>query len=322
MVPFARKLAEIGCPDLRAEGVGTLQVNLGWRCNQACHHCHLSAGPDRPEQMGPAAVEAVVAAVARWSIPVVDLTGGSPEINPHFEDLVERLDQLGAHLLVRCNLTVLLEPGHEHLPEFFREHGVELVCSLPYFLADQVDRLRGQGVFHKSLEALHRLNRVGYGVRDSGLIMHLMFNPAGAYLPPEQGPLEERFQREMKERYDIDFNHLYTLLNMPIGRFKEYLERSRNYERYMGKLAAGFNPHTLTGLMCRNLISVSWEGRLFDCDFNQALNQPLSEGLPQTIWEFDLPRLENRPIILGDHCYGCTASTGSSCGGCLVREVS
>jgi radical SAM/Cys-rich protein len=320
MVPFARKLEEIGYPDLRAEGVGTLQVNLGWRCNQACHHCHLAAGPGRPEQMGIEAIEAVIGAVSRWAIPTVDLTGGSPEINPHFEYLVQSLDELGAHLLGRCNLTVLLEPGREHLPEFFRDHRVELVCSLPYYQEEPVDRLRGPGVFRKSLEALTRLNRVGYGVPDSGLHLHLMYNPGGAYFPPEQAALEDRFQQELKERYDIDFNRLYTLLNMPIGRFKEYLERSRNYERYMGKLESGFNPTTVGGLMCRSLISVAWDGRLFDCDFNQALNLPLREGLPQTIWEFDLPSLEHRPIHLGDHCYGCTAAAGSSCGGCLLRE--
>jgi radical SAM/Cys-rich protein len=320
MLPFARKLAQSGFPELRAQRVDTLQVNLGWRCNQACRHCHLAAGPDRPEQMELATVEAVIKAAARWSIPVVDLTGGSPEINPHFEYLVQGLDRLGTRLLVRCNLTILLEPGHEHLPKFFREHRVELVCSLPYFQEEPVDRLRGPGVFRKSLEALRRLNRVGYGVRDSGLKLHLMYNPGGAYLPPEQGALEDRFQRELKGLYDIDFNQLFTLLNMPIGRFKEYLEKSSNYERYMTKLAAGFNPATVTGLMCRSLISVSWEGRLFDCDFNQALNLPLAAGLSQTIWEFDLPSLETRPIHLGDHCYGCTAAAGSSCGGCLAGD--
>ncbi len=320
MVPFARKLAQLGFPELTAEAVTTLQVNLGWRCNQACRHCHLAAGPDRPEQMGQAAIDAVIYAVDRWSIPVVDLTGGSPEINPHFEYLVQRLSLLDVHLLVRCNLTILLEPNHEHLPEFFRDHRVELVCSLPYFQEDPVDRLRGPGVFRQSLEALRRLNRVGYGREDSHLALHLMYNPAGAYLPPEQGPLEDRFQQELKQRYDIDFNRLYTLLNMPIGRFKEYLEKSSNYERYMGKLAAGFNPATVTGLMCRNLISVSWEGRLFDCYFNQALNLPLAEGLPQTIWDFDLPVLARRPLNLGDHCYGCTAAAGSSCGGCLTKN--
>ena len=318
MVPFAQKLEQIGYPVLRAGRVSTLQVNLGWRCNQACHHCHLTAGPGRPEQMELATVEAVIAVVARWALPVVDLTGGSPEINPHFEYLVDRLHRLVTHLLVRCNLTILLEPSREHLPEFFRDHGVELVCSLPYFLADPVDRLRGPGVFDKSLEALRRLNRVGYGAPGSELQLHLMYNPGGAYLPPEQGALEDRFQRELQDRHGITFNRLYTMLNMPIGRFKGYLEGSGNYERYLGKLEASFNPATVTGLMCRSLLSVSWEGRLFDCDFNQALNLPLAADLPQTIWEFDLPSLEDRIIQLDDHCYGCTAAAGSSCGGNLV----
>ena len=197
---------------------------------------------------------------------------------------------------------------------------MELVCSLPYFLADPVDRMRGPGVFHKSLEALHRLNRVGYGAPGSDLQLHLMYNPGGAYLPPQQGVLEDRFQRELKGRYGIAFNRLYTLLNMPIGRFKEYLKGSRNYERYMGKLKASFNPATVTGLMCRNLLSVSWEGRLFDCDFNQALDLPLTADLPQTIWEFNLPSLEHRTIHLDDHCYGCTAAAGSSCGGNLAEN--
>jgi radical SAM/Cys-rich protein len=320
MLPFARKLEESGFPDLRAEGVSTLQVNLGWRCNQSCRHCHLAAGPDRPEQMRRETVEAVIAAVARWSLPKVDLTGGSPEINPHFAYLVQRLAKMGTPILVRCNLTILLEPSHEHLPEFFRDHRVELACSLPYFQEDLVDRLRGPGAFRKSLEALRRLNRVGYGLRGSDLKLHLMYNPAGAYLPPDQGPLADRFQQELKQRYGIDFHQLYTLLNMPIGRFKEFLVRSKNYERYLGKLAAGFNPKTVTSLMCRHLLSVSWEGRLFDCDFNQALDLPLAQGLPQTIWEFELPKLAHRPIRLADHCYGCTAAAGSSCGGCLVRK--
>ena len=223
------------------------------------------------------------------------------------------------HILTRCNLTILLEPGKEHLPDFYREHRVELVCSLPYYQADLVDRLRGAGVFQKSLEALRRLNRAGYGESDSDLKLHLMYNPAGAYLPPAQGELEELFRRELAGRYDIRFHQLYTLLNMPIGRFREFLEKSRNYERYMGKLVSGFNPATVAGLMCRTLISVAWDGRLYDCDFNQALDLPLLPGLPQTIWEFDLPALATRPIHLGDHCYGCTSGGGSSCGGKLVE---
>ena len=226
---------------------------------------------------------------------------------------------MGIHILTRSNLTVLLEPGKEHLAEFYRDHRVELVCSLPYYQADLVDRLRGEGVFQKSLEALRRLNRLGYGEPDSGLRLHLMYNPGGAYLPPEPVALEVQFRRELTDRYDIHFHRLLTLLNMPIGRFKEFLVRSSNYERYMGKLVSGFNPATVPGLMCRTLISVAWDGRLYDCDFNQALDLPVLSGLPRTIGEFDLPTLATRPIHLGDHCYGCTAGLGSSCGGRLAE---
>jgi radical SAM/Cys-rich protein len=320
MLPFARRLEHLGYPDLRAEGLATLQVNLGWRCNQTCKHCHLRAGPHRPEQMARPSLDEIIKVAERWSIPAVDLTGGAPELNPHYEYLVDRLHQLGTRILTRCNLTILLEPGKEHLPEFYRDHRVELVCSLPYYQEDLVDRLRGAGVFQKSLEALRRLNRVGYGTPDSDLRLNLAYNPAGAYLPPEQGALEAQFRRELARRYDIHFHQLFTLLNMPIGRFREFLESSRNYERYMGKLASGFNPDTVAGLMCRHLISISWDGRLFDCDFNQALDLPLLKNLPQTIWDFDLPTLAARPIRLGDHCYGCTAGLGSSCGGRLAEE--
>ncbi len=316
--PFARKLEQLGFAELRAAAVATLQVNLGWRCNQSCKHCHFMAGPQRLEQMEADTVAAVIRAVGRWAIPTVDLTGGAPEINPHFEILVERLVDLGVHVVSRCNLTVLLDPGKEHLPHFFRDRGVELVCSLPYFQEDLVDRLRGSGVFRKSLEALRRLNALGYGQKDSGLKLHLMYNPSGSYFPPPQDPLEDRFRQELFSRYGIQFHRLYTLLNMPIGRFKEYLQKSRTLEPYMGKLASRFNPATLDGLMCRTLISVAWDGRLFDCDFNQALDLPLAPGLPRTIQEFDLPALETRAIRLGDHCYGCTAGSGSSCGGAVV----
>ena len=319
MVPFAQKLENLGYPGLKAAQVNTLQVNLGWRCNQACKHCHLLAGPERPEQMALDTVEEVIRVAQRWSVPTVDLTGGAPELNPHFEYLVESLYQLGVRIISRGNLTVLLEAGKEHLPEFFRDRQVELICSLPYFQEEAVDRLRGAGTFKKSLEGLRRLNRLGYGQKDSHLKLHLMYNPAGAYFPPQPGPLEDLFHRELAARHGIHFHHLYTLINMPIGRFKDFLHRSGNYERYLGKLMAGFNPATLEALMCRHLISVSWEGRLFDCDFNQALNLPLKTGRPQTIWEFDLPSLKNRQVQLGDHCYGCTAGTGSSCGGKLAE---
>ena len=320
MLSFARKLETLGYPDLKADRVDTLQINLGWRCNQACKHCHLLAGPDHLEPMARDTIDEVIRVLEHWSIPRVDLTGGAPELNPHFEYLIGRLASSGTHILTRCNLTILLESGKEHLPEFYRDHRVELVCSLPYYQEDMVDRLRGAGVFQKSLEALHRLNRVGYGEPRSDLQLHLMYNPAGAYLPPEQEALEELFHRELSGRFGIHFHRLLTLVNMPIGRFKEFLERSQNYDRYMGKLVAGFNQATVVGLMCRSLISISWDGRLFDCDFNQALDLPLLEGLPQTIWDFDLPSLAIRPIRVEDHCYGCTSGGGSSCGGRLAKE--
>jgi radical SAM/Cys-rich protein len=322
MVPFARQLESLGYADFRAVEVNTLQVNLGWRCNQACKHCHLQAGPDRPEQMALSTIEAVIDVAGGCSIPVVDLTGGSPELNPHFEYLVDRLCRLGVHVRCRSNLTVLLEPGKEHLPEFFREHRVELICSLPYYQQEMVDRLRGPGTFEKSLEALRLLNRLGYGLEGSDLELHLMYNPAGAYFPPPQGPLEDLFRWELGHRYNLYFHRLYTLLNMPIGRFQDYLLRSSNYESYMGKLMASFNPATVSGLMCRSLISVAWDGRLFDCDFHQALNLPLLPGLPQTLGEFDLQSLARRPIRLEEHCYGCTAGSGSSCGGSLAEQNS
>ncbi|MEW6388233.1 MAG: arsenosugar biosynthesis radical SAM (seleno)protein ArsS [Thermodesulfobacteriota bacterium] len=320
MVSFAERLATLGYPELRAQAVHTLQVNLGWRCNQSCRHCHLRAGPSRPEQMDLTTIDEIIRVVAAARIPVVDLTGGAPELNPHFEYLVDRLFDLDARIINRCNLTILLEPGKEHLPQFFRDRQVELVCSLPYFQEEMVDRLRGPGSFQKSLTALRLLNRLGYGEPGSDLKLHLMYNPAGAYFPPSQESLAELFHRELGQRYDIYFHQIYTLLNMPIGRFQDYLHRSKNYERYMGKLVSSFNPSTVPGLMCRHLISVSWDGKLYDCDFNQALDLPLEPDLPQTIWEFDLPALETRPIRLDDHCYGCTAGAGSSCGGSLERE--
>jgi radical SAM/Cys-rich protein len=320
LMPFAHRLAHLGYGELRAAQVRTLQLNLGWRCNQSCKHCHLAAGPTRPEQMSLEAIGVILRIVKDCSIPTVDLTGGAPELNPHFEYLVDRLYQQGVQILSRCNLTVLLLPGQEHLPEFLRDRRVELICSLPYYQEDLTDRLRGPGTFRQSLEALRRLNALGYGLKDSDLRLNLMYNPAGAYLPPEPGPLEDLFRRELATRHQIYFHQLYTLLNMPIGRFKDYLHKSGNYQGYLDKLAAGFNPLTVPGLMCRHLLSVSWDGRLYDCDFNQALNLPLATDLPQTIWEFDLPLLETRPIRLDDHCYGCTAGPGSSCGGSLAGE--
>jgi radical SAM/Cys-rich protein len=248
----------------------------------------------------------------------VDITGGAPELNPHFEHLVVEARQAGAHAMVRHNLTVQFAPGKASLPAFFRENEVEVIASLPYFLAQQTDAQRGRGVFEASVEALRRLNAEGYGQERTGLRLNLVYNPVGAFLPPEQASIERDFRRELAARYGLVFTHLYTITNMPIRRFLDYLLRSGNYERYMEKLIASFNPATVAGLMCRTLISVGWDGRLYDCDFNQMLEMPLTAEMPQTIAELDWERLAARRIVTGLHCYGCTAGAGSSCGGAVA----
>lgn len=307
------KLHKLEC--LRATAVSTLQVNMGKFCNQACRHCHVDAGPKRTELMTRETVSQVLAVVRRFQIPAVDITGGAPELNPNFDRLVRECRLAGTRVMVRHNLTVQLEAGKEGLAEFFRDQQVEVVASLPYFLARETDAQRGQGVFRKSLQALKRLNEVGYGRPDSGLELNLVYNPAGAFLPPKQESIERDFKRELDTRYGVVFNRLFTITNMPIHRFLEYLHRSGNYERYMGKLVSSFNPATLCGLMCRTMISVGWDGRLYDCDFNQTLDLPLTGGHPKTVAGFDPARLASRIIATGDHCYGCTAGAGSSCGG-------
>ncbi|MEN3334389.1 MAG: hypothetical protein V7641_3754 [Blastocatellia bacterium] len=312
---FEDSLAAHGHSELRAGGLTTLQVNVGKVCNQACKHCHVDAGPNRKESMTEETVEQVLTAVRRFRIPTVDITGGAPELNPHFEYLVIESRKAGARVLVRHNLTVQFVEGKTHLAEFFREHRVEVIASLPYFLAQQTDAQRGAGVFDKSLIALRQLNEVGFGLEETGLLLNLVYNPVGAFLPPNQAGIERDFKRELLTRYGVAFNHLYTITNMPISRFLDYLRRSGNYERYMQKLVASFNPATVEGLMCRDLISVSWDGRLYDCDFNQMIELPLVNGLPQTISEFDLAALIGRRINTANHCYGCTAGAGSSCGG-------
>jgi radical SAM/Cys-rich protein len=316
---FDEKLAAHGL-DLRAGAVETLQVNVGKLCNQACKHCHVDASPKRTEIMTRETVSQVIAAVHKFSIQTVDITGGAPELNPSFRHLVAEARAAGAHVIVRHNLTVMFEAGQEDLPEFFRRQAVEVVSSLPYFLEQQTDAQRGQGVFEKSIEALRRLNRVGYGVDAGGLQLNLVYNPVGAFLPPAQGSIEADFKRELTKRYGISFNHLYTITNMPIKRFLDYLRRTGNEERYMRKLVEAFNPGAVEGLMCRSLVSVDWTGRLYDCDFNQMLELGVSTELPQTIEDFDPSRFASRRIITGPHCFGCTAGAGSSCGGAVVKS--
>lgn len=316
-VDFDEKLIAHGL-ELLAATVETLQVNVGKFCNQACKHCHVDAGPARTEIMTRETAELVIAALQKFRIPTVDITGGAPELNPSFRYLVTRARALGAHVIVRHNLTVMFEPDQEDLPEFFRDHSVEVVSSLPYFLAEQTDAQRGRGVFEKSIEALRRLNAVGYGIAGSGLILDLVYNPVGAFLPPPQTSIEADFKRELATRYRLSFNHLYTITNMPIRRFLDYLRRSGNEERYLRKLVEAFNPGTVQGLMCRTLVSVDWTGRLYDCDFNQMLELGVAPELPQTIADFDPEIFARRRIMTGAHCFGCTAGSGSSCGGAVA----
>lgn len=316
---FDEKLAAHG-RTLHADIVQTLQVNVGKLCNQACKHCHVDASPRRTEMMTRETVEQVIDVVRRFHIPTLDITGGAPELNPHFRYLVTKTRSLGTHVMVRHNLTVMFEPGQEDLPEFFRQHTVEVISSLPYYLEQQTDAQRGHGIFQKSIEALRQLNDAGYGMEGSDLILNLVYNPTGAFLPPPQSSIEADFKRELMTRYGLSFNRLYTITNMPIKRFLDYLRRSGNEERYMRKLVEAFNPGTVEGLMCRSLVSVDWTGRLYDCDFNQMLELGVAPDLPQTIADFDPMKFAARRITTGAHCFGCTAGAGSSCGGAVAAD--
>jgi radical SAM/Cys-rich protein len=314
---FERRLARHG-GELRAGSVTTLQVNLGKRCNQACHHCHVDAGPLRTESMPDAVVEACLEALARHpQLGVLDVTGGAPELHPRFREIVARGRALGRKVMVRHNLTVQLADGQNDLPKFFAEHGCEVVSSLPHYTEDATDRQRGRGVFAKSIEALRRLNRAGYG-RGGGLVLNLVANPVGAFLPPRQEDLERDTRAHLAERYGVVFDGLFTITNMPIARFADWLRRGGRYDDYIRRLDAAFNPATLPGLMCLGLISVSWDGRLFDCDFNQMLELELLPGPPATVFGLDLERLTGRRVRTADHCLGCTAGAGSSCGGAIA----
>jgi radical SAM/Cys-rich protein len=315
-VSFDEKLAENNL-DLKAARLDTLQVNVGKLCNQACKHCHVDASPKRTEIMPLEVVEDCLQVLRNYEIPTLDITGGAPELNPNFRYFVTEARKAGAKVIVRHNLTVMFENGQTDLPGFFAENELEVVSSLPYFLQTQTDAQRGTGVFAKSIEALKKLNAAGYGI-DEKLILNLVYNPVGAFLPPAQDAIEKDFKRELETRYGVVFNNLFTITNMPIARYLEWLRRSKNEAAYMQKLVNAFNPATVPGLMCRNLISVDWRGYLYDCDFNQMLDLTLENPLPQTIAEFDLAKLANRRIITGAHCFGCTAGAGSSCGGVVA----
>jgi radical SAM/Cys-rich protein len=302
--------------ELRAAAPSTLQVNVGKKCNQACRHCHVDASPQRTESMSDAVLDACVDALRRYSaLATLDITGGAPELHPRFRGLVRAARALGRHVMVRHNLTVQLEPGQADLPEFFAGHGCEVVCSLPHYTAEATDRQRGRGVYDASIGALQRLNAAGYG-QGRGLMLNLVANPVGAFLPPPQEDFERDCREYLQRLHGVRFDHLFTLTNMPIARFARWLQQAGIYEEYLDRLDAAFNPATLPALMCRALVSVSWEGYLYDCDFNQMLD--LRIGQPATIEQFDLAALTDRQIVTGDHCLGCTAGAGSSCGGQLA----
>lgn len=323
-LPLARSFDEsldaMGRLPLTPRETSVLQINVGRRCNQTCRHCHVDAGPDRSEVMTDEVVDAVLTFLAESAIPTLDITGGAPELHPRFREIVQRATALGRHVMDRCNLTIATLPNYASLPAFLAEHRVEVVASLPAYAASSTDRQRGEGVFASSIEALRALNGVGYGREGSGLSLHLVTNPVGAFLPGNQASLEREWKRELDRRYGIAFNRLYTITNMPISRYLDWLERTDNFEAYMARLVQSFNPASVDGLMCRFTLSVGWDGRLHDCDFNQMLDLPLERGAPQTIVDLlasgaDAASLAHRTIVTGPHCFGCTAGAGSSCGG-------
>ena len=306
-------------PPLRRDRLTTLQANLGYRCNQACLHCHVAASPKRTETMSWATMETLLEFAARQGVRQFDLTGGAPELNPDFRRLVRAARAQGIAVIDRCNLTILEEPGQEDLATFLAEQQVEVVASLPCYLEENVDRQRGNGVFEKSLAGLRQLNALGYGRGDGPLRLNLVYNPGGAALPPAQAALESAYKTELLQRYGVVFNQLYVLANMPIKRFGSELMASGGFHRYMETLRQAHRNENLPGVMCRTLISVDWQGAVYDCDFNQMLAMPLGGGsAPVMLADLLAVNLENRPISVAGHCYGCTAGQGSSCGGALA----
>jgi len=313
---FDATLAAHGLPAMVTTGIDVLQVNVGRLCNQTCAHCHVDAGPDRREQMSRATAEQVIELLRRHPIPTLDLTGGAPELNPQFRWLVREARALGRHVMDRCNLTVLLTAPQADLAAFLAEHAVEVVASLPSFRSLGTDAQRGDGVFARSIAALQQLNALGYG-QGGHLRLALVHNPVGAFLPAGQASLERDYRRELLTRHGVSFDRLYTITNMPISRFLEYLERSGNLQRYMELLVQSFNPAAVSALMCRNTLSVGWDGRLFDCDFNQMLDLGVTHGAPDTLAELLEHGDLHRRVRTARHCFGCTAGAGSSCGGAL-----
>jgi len=323
-------LKDTDFPRIKRGQLTTLQVNLGYRCNQSCVHCHVNAGPNRTEMMDEANLDLVLQVLKSQNIEVLDLTGGAPELHTSFRRLVTAARALGVRVIDRCNLTILLEPGFEDLAEFLATQGVEVVASMPCYSVENVDKQRGQGVFDKSIVGLQRLNALGYGQPGSSLVLNLVYNPQGPSLPPEQQALQGDYKRELHQHFGIVFNELFALTNMPIQRFGSMLVSKGTFKTYMDLLKGSFQQANLAGVMCKNLVSVDWQGYLFDCDFNQQLGLPLpsprtalrSDGLEGEMHLRDLlsTDINGRGILVADHCYGCTAGQGSSCGGALKDD--
>ncbi len=314
------RLEAICFPDLRRGRLTTLQVNVGYRCNQSCVHCHVAAGPNRTEAMAPELIDLVLEVLERRRLSILDITGGAPELHPAFRRLVAGARELGIKVMDRCNLTILSEPGHEDLASFLAAHEVEVVASLPCYLEGNVDAQRGKGVFERSIAGLRRLNALGYGDPRTGLTLNLVFNPQGPSLPPSQTALEADYKRILAERYGVIFNELFALTNMPIQRFGSMLVSKHQFDDYMALLQSAHRPENLEGVMCRSLVSVDYEGFLYDCDFNQMLSLPLGGGRAH-LRDLLADDLDGRPIRVAGHCYGCTAGQGSSCGGALKEAA-
>jgi radical SAM/Cys-rich protein len=314
---FQGTLRQHGLEELQRREVTTLQINVGKLCNQACHHCHVEAGPKRTEIMPAKVAERVMTLLAATpSVHTVDITGGAPELNANFRWLVSESRRMGKLVIDRCNLTVLFEPGQEKLAEFLAAHQVEITASLPCYTESNVDQQRGKGAFEKSIRALRLLNAIGYGRKEPGMTLNLVYNPLGASLPPPQEKLEADYKLQLRENFAIEFDRLFTITNMPIKRFAEFLFREGKHEAYMGLLTNHFNPATVDGLMCRDLVSIGWDGKIYDCDFNQMLDLETPDG--KTIWEVEsFADLAEKPVATDSHCFGCTAGAGSSCGGSL-----
>jgi radical SAM/Cys-rich protein len=315
---FIERVLDAYRSPIRAENIRTLQINIGKRCNLLCKHCHVEAGPDRPEVMGRAVLRQCLGVVKSAGIPTVDITGGSPEMNPHLEWFLDEAAGLALHLMVRSNSAILLNEAYKKFIEIYARNRVEVITSLPDWREAKTDRMRGEGIFAKIIGGIKELNKRGYGIPGSGLVLNIVHNPAGAYLPGAQASLENEYRKRLESGHGIYFNSLYCITNIPVGRYLEFLIKSGNYCSYIHELCGAFNLSAVEHVMCKTALSVGWDGVLYDCDFNQMLGLQVNSGAPASIFEFDLEKLKSRDIVVNNHCYGCVAGAGSSCGGVTV----